>query len=167
MCSFAARCRGWRRYCAGVGYWRGYSWGQAAGATVLARWHAGLGLAVLVLGLAQVVGGLLRGSKGGPSAATLRGDHYDMTARRLWFERIHKSAGYTALTLALVTLLLGLVVADAPRWMCVVLGFWWLALVLAFAVLQARQRGITTYQAIWGPSLAHPGNRPDKIQKET
>ena len=34
---------------------------------------------------AQVLGGYLRGSKGGPTDHRLRGDHYDMTARRVWF----------------------------------------------------------------------------------
>lgn len=120
--------------------------------------HNYLGWSVLALGLLQVLGGVLRGTKGGPSDSQLRGDHYDMTRRRRVFEMLHKGAGYAALALAVLTVALGLVIADAPRWMPIVLAGWWLGVALAFVRLQRQGRCIDTYQAIWGDGLHHPGN---------
>ncbi|WP_233167471.1 cytochrome b561 domain-containing protein [Xylophilus sp. ASV27] len=135
------------------------AWGHAAGATALARWHGWLGWILLALGWLQVVGGWLRGSKGGPSDATLRGDHYDMSLRRRVFERLHKALGYLALALAMLTITLGLAVADAPRWMWLGIAAWWMLWLAGFVRLQRRGRCIDTYQAIWGPGDEHPGNR--------
>ena len=53
---------------------------------------------------------------------------------------------------------MGLLIVDAPRWMALILGVWWLILMAAFTRLQAAGRCIDTYQAIWGPDPAHPGN---------
>lgn len=136
--------------------WRG---AQGAGGSGLARLHAVAGWALCLAGWAQVAGGFLRGSKGGPTDHRLRGDHYDMTPWRLAFERIHKTVGWLAVAVAVGVIALGLVVADAPRWMLLVLGFWWIALGVAFSALQRRGRCIDTYQAIWGPDPMHPGNR--------
>jgi preprotein translocase subunit SecG len=144
-----------------VGVW--LAWGYGAGASAVARWHGWLGWGLCAAGWLQVVGALMRGSKGGPTDAQLRGDHYDMTTRRKFFEVLHKSLGWLALLFAVLVLLLGLVAADAPRWMLLVLGLWWLALGAAFAWLQARGQCIDTYQAIWGPLSAHPGNRIEPI----
>jgi hypothetical protein len=36
---------------------------------------------------------------------------------------------------------------------------WWLVLIAGFVWLQRQGRCIDTYQAIWGPDTAHPGNR--------
>ena len=134
--------------------------------------HALLGWAVVAIALLQIAGAYLRGSKGGPTAPRLnpdgsvrdlRGDHYDMTPRRIWFERIHKTLGYSALLLASITLVLGLQVADAPRWMGLGIGLWWLV-VLAVAIrLQRRGRCIDTYQAIWGPDPDLPGAKVEPI----
>ncbi len=134
-------------------------WNTAGGATPLARWHGYTGWAVTALGIAQALAGFARGSKGGPQDARVRGDHYDMTPRRNTFEKTHKSLGYAALLLALVTVFMGLVVADAPRWMLLAISLWWLSLIAAFAWLQKQGRCIDTYQAIWGPDTSHPGNR--------
>ena len=92
---------------------------------------------------------------------TWRGDHYDMTPRRVAFEWSHKLLGYLALVLAVVlavvAIVTGLVQVDAPRWMFLVLAAWWAGL-LAWAVRMQRGRGnIDTYQAIWGPDPDHPG----------
>ena len=54
-------------------------------------------------------------------------------------------------------------VADAPRWMAVVLALWWLALLMLFVWLQLNERCIDTYQAIWGPDSRHPGNQRKPI----
>ena len=140
-----------------LGLWQ--VWGHASGVGPLARWHAALGWAVCALGALQIVGGLARGSKGGPTAVQMRGDHYDMTPWRCHFERMHKSLGWLAVLMAVAVTALGLVLADAPRWMPLALALWWLALAVAFTRLQRAGRCLDTYQAIWGPDPQHPGNR--------
>ncbi len=136
---------------------------EAKGGTL----HGALGFALLGLMIVQVVLGIFRGSKGGPTArardGSLHGDHYDMTPLRAAFEWCHKLIGYAALLLAGYVILLGLWQANAPRWMWLVIGLWWVGLALAAIVLQKRGRAIDTYQAIWGPDPAHPGNRRQPI----
>lgn len=134
------------------------AWGRGVEGSTLALWHHRAGWVLIAVGWLQVAGGVLRGSKGGPTAADLRGDHYDMTRRRLAFEVVHKTLGWTALPVVVGTTAAGLVMLDAPRWMAVLIGGWWLALAAAFAVLQASGRCLDTYQAIWGPDPRHPGN---------
>jgi hypothetical protein len=121
--------------------------------------HAAMGYAVLAFGALQFLAGWLRGSKGGPTEADIRGDHYDMTFRRVVFEHVHKSVGYLALGLAAVTILTGLWAANAPRWMWLAVGGWWLLLLAASLRLQSLGRHVSSYHAIWGPDPAHPGNR--------
>ena len=129
--------------------------------------HSLLGLTVLAIGWAQVVLGLVRGSKGGPTdgdadpddPATWRGDHYDMTPRRLVFEWSHKLLGYVALLLAVAAIVTGLVHADAPRWMFLALALWWTGLSAWAVRMQRDGRNIDTYQAIWGSDPHHPGAR--------
>jgi hypothetical protein len=123
-------------------------------ATGLHRW---LGWLVLVLGWSQVVAGILRGSKGGPTAPQMAGDHYHMSRWRVVFEHLHKSLGWVAIAIAVVVILLGLVTADAPRWMLFALLAWWAALLGAAAYLQARGCCLDTYQAIWGTDPGLPG----------
>lgn len=136
------------------------------GTGALAQLHRWMGWSLLATGWIQVLGGLLRGSKGGeaPSHAGLkavasRGDHYDMTARRRAFEYVHKVLGTAAVIAAVVAIGIGLVLADAPRWMAAVLGFWWFTLTVLAVHWQRQGRCIDTYQAIWGPDSSHPGNR--------
>mgnify|MGYP000080997055 CR=1 FL=1 len=135
------------------------AWGNGVSGSAAATAHAWLGWLLVGLGAFQIVGAWLRGSKGGPTEPEPSGDHYDMTPHRRYFERLHKGGGWLALGLAVVTLGLGLVVADAPRWMPLVLGTWWLALATLAMRWQRAGRCIDTYQAIWGPSLVHPGNQ--------
>jgi hypothetical protein len=139
------------------------AWKEGPRATTAATWHVYLGWCVIVLGLMQVIGGLLRGSKGGPTDAQMRGDHYDMTPRRLKFEALHKTCGWTAVLAAIATVCLGLVAADAPRWMALVLSVWWLALAVFSIKMQRAGRCVDTYQAIWGPDPVHPGNQRQHI----
>lgn len=129
--------------------------------------HGWMGWTIVAMGLLQVLGGHLRGTKGGPTdprraadgtVLDLRGDHFDMTPRRILFERIHKSLGYGLLLLSAGTIVLGLAVADAPRWMWLGLALWWVALFGYAARLQAAGRCIDTYQAIWGPDSSLPGS---------
>jgi hypothetical protein len=138
-----------------------FIWGRdgdlsaAVSAAVSAKnWHVLCGYALLALGLLQIIGAHLRGTKGGPTDVALglpmAGDHFCMTPRRRIFEYLHKGMGYAALALTLLTTALGLVLADAPRWMPLVIGLWWLLLVGIFAAMQKRGRAVDTYTAIWG-----------------
>lgn len=138
-------------------------WGHATGATLSAQLHGWIGWLVMALAMVQVAAGLARGSKGGPTETTLRGDHYDMTSWRKGFEWLHKTGGYVALLLAMAALVLGLVVADAPRWMVLVMVLWWGMLMAVFIMLQRQGRCMDTYQAIWGPDPLLPGNQTKPI----
>lgn len=129
--------------------------------------HILLGWTVVAFCLFQFVAGLLRGSKGGPTEpgadGSLHGDHYDMTPRRLAFEYFHKSIGYLALLLSVVSIVTGLWTANAAMWMWIFIPVWWAVLVSVFIYLQSKGRAIDTYQAIWGPNPSHPGNRMKPI----
>lgn len=129
--------------------------------------HRFLGWTVLTMLVLQVASGVLRGSKGGPTKpaadGSWRGDHYDMTPRRVVFEYVHKTLGYVAFLLAAATTVLGLWEVNAPRWMWGGLGCWWVLLVATFCYLQQRGMARDTYEAIWGPELDHPGNRRKPI----
>ena len=129
----------------------------------LALWHHRAGWLLVSVGWLQIVAGIFRGSKGGPTGALLRGDHYDMTRRRLVFEVVHKTLGWAALPVVVATTAAGLVMLDAPRWVAVVIGAWWIVLTAAFVLLQCAGRCVDTYQAIWGPDPAHPGNQRKPI----
>lgn len=114
------------------------------------NWHKAMGYLVVVIGLLQLLSAYLRGSKGGPTDKQMCGDHYDMTHRRLIFEKYHKSLGYGVLLLVVITTVLGLFSVDAPRWMWLVIGLWWFTLIGIFVVLQKQGHQIDTYTAIWG-----------------
>lgn len=128
--------------------------------------HRSMGYGVLSLLFVQVILGLTRGSKGGPTAPATdgspRGDHYDMTRKRRAFEAMHKTIGYCVLLLAAATILVGLWDANGPRWMWIGLAIWWVGFVCLFATLQRCGKAVDTYQAIWGTDMQHPGNQgPD------
>jgi hypothetical protein len=135
------------------------AWGQGRAASTAAQWHAWTGWTLIAAGWLQIVYGLRRGSKGGPTDLQLRGDHYDMTPHRRHFERVHKSLGWLSMLAAVLVIALGLHVADAPRWMALALVLWWGLLAALAWRLQRQGRCIDTYQAIWGPDPRHPGNR--------
>ncbi|ASJ73534.1 cytochrome b561 domain-containing protein [Granulosicoccus antarcticus] len=128
--------------------------------------HRVLGYMIMSLGTLQILSGLFRGTKGGATApqsdGSLRGDHYDMTRRRLVFELVHKSVGYTTIGLIVVALLSGLWEANAPHWMWLCIGGWLSLLIVVAVFLQRRGYAYDTYQAIWGPDLEHPGNNMPK-----
>lgn len=134
-------------------------WNVGTQSGPVALWHGYLGWAVVALGVVQILSAWLRGSKGGPTDTQLRGDHYDMTRHRLWFEALHKGGGWLAVILAIITVALGLIAADAPRWMPLVLGMWWMGLIAVSVYLERTGHCIDTYQAIWGPDMKHPGNQ--------
>ncbi|MGB3405902.1 MAG: cytochrome b561 domain-containing protein [Jannaschia sp.] len=121
--------------------------------------HRAFGWAVLWLGVMQAASGAFRGTKGGPTdKRNLRGDHYDMTPRRLAFEVLHKGSGYLALALSMAAVLSGMWQANAPIWMWIVLPVWWALMAVLFVLFQKRGMVVSTYEAIWGPDPTHPGN---------
>ena len=156
-------------------WWRWHRWGQTAvvalstlafgimwreiGWTGLASWHGTLGMGLVSIGWLQVFGGVLRGSKGGPTdpranpanPATWRGDHYDMTLRRRVFEAVHKSLGYAALVLVLPVIWLGVSLSgvDISVWISALAL--WVGMVIGAARLQRSGRHVDTWVALWGP----------------
>ncbi len=136
---------------------------RSGGNTGHAVLHGWLGYTICALCVFQGLGGAFRGSKGGPNAphrdGSYRGDHYDMTRWRLAFEVCHKTVGYFALLLAMVTILSGMWQINAPRWMFIGILAWWGFLSVGYCILQAKGLAFETYQAIWGPNPAHPGNQ--------
>ena len=142
--------------------------------------HARLGYAVVCCVITQIILGVFRGSKGGPTArhanGSLNGDHYDMTRWRRLFEHLHKTLGYTTLLLSAPTVLYGLWMVNAPRFLFLAFNALWLGWVIAFIYLQRCGWAVDTYQAIWGPDTSHPGNqrkkpgwgmnRPNRIKKD-
>jgi len=140
---------------------------NAPPSTAIAGPHWYFGWASLALAVVQVTGGVLRGTKGGPTSrakdGSLRGDHFDMTRRRIVFEFVHQGAGYSALIVSCLALLSGLWQANAPNWMCVSLAVWWSMLVSASVILQRKKLALDTYQAIWGPDPDLPGNKRKPI----
>jgi hypothetical protein len=136
------------------------AWRNACGATPEARIHRLLGWTVTSLAALQVIEGWLRGTKGGPGVA---GDHYSMTPRRVAFEMAHKSGGYLAWVVAAITSYVGLDLADAPRWMFVLITTSWIFWITLFCALQRQGLALDTYQSIWGPGVQHPGNRRKPI----
>jgi hypothetical protein len=127
--------------------------------TTIQTIHTVTGFSIVALLCLQIASGLVRGTKGGPTHTTLRGDHYDMSPRRILFEYVHKNLGWIVIWLATAETYLGLWMVNAPRWMVLVISLWWLLFLVGFARLQTGGRCIDTYQAIWGPDPIHPGNR--------
>lgn len=125
--------------------------------------HYIFGWTIVTLASLQVFGGLLRGSKGGPTDramdGSLGGDHYDMTPRRIAFEYVHKTVGYMTVVLSVVAISTGLWQANAPRWMAIGILMWWAVLLFVAIYLQRRGMCVDTYQALWGPDKTHPGNQ--------
>jgi len=124
--------------------------------------HRLCGWSVVTLYCTQVIGGLVRGSRGGPDEpaadGSLHGDHYDMTPRRVAFEIAHKTLGYLSLLLAFVAMLLGMWIANAPHWMWLGLLSWWSLAAIVYGTCQRRGMALDTYQAIWGTDPTLPGN---------
>ena len=130
--------------------------------------HSAFGWVVVGLLVLQVAGSWLRGTHGGPVDPFTRqprppnewpGDHFNMTRRRVVFEYVHKWSGYVLLVFTLAAIPTGLIAADAPRFMPITMGLWWLAMLGVFIRLQWTGRCIDTYQAIWGIDPHLPGNR--------
>ncbi|PWQ94020.1 cytochrome B [Leucothrix arctica] len=143
--------------------------------------HWYLGWAVSLMGVAQIISGWMRGTKGGPTDVaedgSMHGDHYEMTTYRKVFEYYHKFVGYSVLLLSAAAILTGMWRSNAPVWMWIGLLGWWMMLIIVFAYCQSKQMAVDTYQAIWGSNKEHPGNamkpigfgirrRPENHQKK-
>jgi hypothetical protein len=142
-----------------VGVWLVWVPSRGHNLSLIGQLHLILGWSLMLCVAVQVVGGFLRGSKGGPTDVQLQGDHFDMTPRRRLFERIHKVVGWLSVFVAMATILLGLWWADAPRWMPLMLLTFWIALLIAALRWQHKGQCIDTYQAIWGQDPRLPGLR--------
>ncbi len=120
--------------------------------------HGRCGVAVMALGWMQIVSAWLRGTRGGPTEAgagarrpsTSRGDHYDMTPRRLAFEAWHKPVGWFAMVLAAVTMLLGVDLVGDPPWLLFLVGCLQAGACLAVVDGVTRRRWVDTYASLWG-----------------
>jgi hypothetical protein len=121
--------------------------------------HVAVGWVLVALTLFIVITGWLRGTKGGPTDKQIRGDHYDLSPRRLWFEATHKKASSAALLLSIVGIVGGLIAAGSPRWMLAIVILSWLVWFILVLKLELSGRQIPTYQATWGLKTEHPGNR--------
>jgi hypothetical protein len=120
--------------------------------------HGQLGLLLVLASLLQLALSGLRGSKGGPTdpradparPETWRGDHFDMTPKRIAFERAHKALGWGSLAAGALAIALGAALIGVPDALSVTLALPY----LAFAFFAARQaqagRRVDTYVAIWG-----------------
>lgn len=133
---------------------------HSAGPSGFASWHSRIGASVLLLGWLQVAAALLRGTMGGPTDSNLRGDHYDMTRRRLVFEALHKTTGWITLGLAGAALVSGAVFTDAPDLVLVALGVLIGAHLLAIFRFAHAGRWVDTYRAIWGHAAPKPSPNP-------
>lgn len=161
-------------------WWRSHLWLQSLGAAFTAvalglmfmdlkldvrfeRLHHWLGWTVVLLVAVQILSGIFRGSKGGPTApapdGSLRGDHFDMTRYRLAFEYFHKGVGYMLLLIANLTVLTGFWQTNAPRWMWIAFVLWWIAFIVGSVWCQHKRWAVDTYQAIWGHDPTLPGNQ--------
>lgn len=125
--------------------------------------HNVLGYCVIALAVIQVLAGVFRGSKGGPTDTGMAGDHFDMTSRRVIFEIVHKLLGYLVVACAITAIISGLWATNAPIWMFIALSFYWITLAVTFVILQRLGYAVDTYQAIWGTNRELPGNRRDPI----
>ena len=128
--------------------------------------HARLGYVVTVGVIIQIVLGIFRGSKGGPTGrhanGSLNGDHYDMTRWRRLFEHLHKTLGYVTVLLSALTVFYGLWMVNASRFLFLAFVALWFTWITIFIYLQRRGWAVDTYQAIWGPDISHPGNQRKK-----
>ncbi len=128
--------------------------------------HATFGMLTVLMGVLQVLSGILRGTHGGKyyysaepdDPATWHGDHYSRTVRRRIFEAYHKTSGYFTLFCALAAIGSGLMQYPMPilAVLVVMLPFVFLA---AWVLLEYLERRYDGYRAVHGYGLEHPYNR--------
>ncbi len=132
-------------------------------AVLSANFHTRTGWLVLVLAGIQILSGIYRGTKGGPTEPSMSGDHYDMSKHRIIFEYFHKTMGYSLLILASYCIVSGMWAANAYNWMWLIMISWWLLLIGLAIYLETRGACFDTYQAIWGKDPSMIGNQRKPI----
>jgi hypothetical protein len=131
--------------------------------------HSFFGFGTVLFGCLQVLSAWYRGSHGGKNhadsdpddPATWRGDHYDMTRQRRWFEAYHKTGGYFGFLLALGAVATGLMQFWMPVIATLLLVILVGGLVLAI-VLEGKGYRQDTYRAVFGSHPDHPFNKMRK-----
>ncbi len=132
--------------------------------------HSYFGIGTVLVGALQIVSAWQRGSHGGRNhinsdpddPATWRGDHYDMTTRRRWFEAYHKTGGYFAILLALGAVATGLMQFWMPV-IAVVLVFILAGAFVLIIVMEGYGYRQDTYRSVYGN---HPDNPFNKMRKD-
>jgi hypothetical protein len=127
--------------------------------------HSIFGLATIVLGCFLALSALLRGTHGGryyynadpDDPSTWKGDHYEMTPRRRWFEAFHKTAGYLACFFAFGAVGSGLMQYPMPALLGVVLATILVLFVLCIR-LEFKGRAYDNYLSCFGTDPDNPGN---------
>ncbi len=128
--------------------------------------HSICGVTTVTLGALQIVAAWNRGLSGGKHhghsdpnlPSTWRGDHFDMTSRRRWFEAYHKTVGHFTMALALATVISGMMEHWAPLVASVVLVAF-CAILGAAVVLERLGLRQDTYRAVYGNDPDHPYNK--------
>jgi hypothetical protein len=128
--------------------------------------HAWFGSGTILMGTLQIVSAWFRGSHGGKQGpasdpedrSTWGGDHFDMTARRRWFEAYHKTAGYFTIVLAAGAVTTGLSHFWMP-WIAIAFAVVILATLILAVVLQGQGLNYDTYRSVYGNHPEHPFNK--------
>jgi hypothetical protein len=138
----------------------------AASGGFSATLHSVFGIATVVLGAIQIISAWFRGShsvskavaSGAADLPAPRGDHYDMTARRRWFEAYHKTVGWVTVASAL-----GAVTTGLSQYWVSGMGAVMASLAVLYALtavfLEARGYHHDTYMSNFGTGAHHPFNR--------
>jgi hypothetical protein len=128
--------------------------------------HSMWGAATIVFGCLQIISAWNRGSHGGklgPMAdpddpSTWRGDHFDMTPRRRWFEAYHKTAGYFTIALAFGAAGSGLMRYWMPG-IAIAFGVFTVAVLILCVLLEGKGFRQDTYRSVYGTNPDNPYNR--------
>jgi hypothetical protein len=131
--------------------------------------HAFLGFGTILFGSLQIFSAWLRGSHGGKHGAdsdpddpsTWRGDHFDMTPRRRWFEAYHKSTGYFTIILALAAVASGLQQFWVPQ-IAIAVILLLAASLIAYVLMEGKGYRQDTYRSVYGN---HPDNPYNKYRE--
>jgi MFS family permease len=128
--------------------------------------HGIFGVGTIGLALLQLLSARLRGTHGGRDACSSgtgeptfsRGDHYDMSPHRRWFEACHKILGYFTLAVALAAVATGLSQYWLPG-LAIFIAVFVLLLVTVAIVLDAKGYRHDTYLSNFGTGRHHPFNK--------
>ncbi len=128
--------------------------------------HATFGALTLLMGILQIISGLLRGTHGGKyynnadpkNPDTWHGDHYSRTVRRRIFEAYHKTTGYFTLFCALAAIGSGLMQYPMPKLAGFVMTVPF-AFLAAWVYLSFKERNYDGYRAVHGFGMEHPYNK--------